>query len=681
MPLLFVYLLKLSLCLAMVYGFYHFVLRRLTFYQWNRWYLLGYSFASFFLPLVNLTPVLQARALETSPITRLVPLVEGYAAPVTLQAAAPTPGFPVWAVLAGLLLAGMVFLAARLGLQYLSFLRLKRKAVLLSDEGVRIYHLEEGIAPFSFGNAIFLNQGLHEEGELKEILLHEFIHVRERHTVDILFCEALCLLNWFNPFAWLVRSAVRQNLEYIADSRVLQKGMDKKQYQYLLLKVMGETPLRMAPRFNFSSLKKRMIMMNKTASARIHLTRFLFLLPLCAVLLLAFRKHSGTETPVLQYAALVIDAETHLPVAGVAVRDEVSGRQTETDANGYYSFRFPAAENVRVRLRVEKAGYRNGGPYAFTLSGSKEPKGLVELLTIRKGPAGEPCTDCFSAASAAYLNRPSVGYPEALAHYAQYLESLSDTVPPPPPPVPAVVPARGNDDFFKRNPSVRSVHWKNDRIILQLKNGKDEQFDLSNSADMRRFKEKYGKLPVAPPPPPAPPEADAAAEPAAPAAITPEPKPAIPARAVTPAKPARPAPPEPARPAPEGDVAPPPPPAREDQLIYVQFPSNQFRFEQTGSYIVLKTPAVFLLGGSETDRMEVNEVSLQGAGNRVVLDGKWLEPGKAYAIPAGQKFRIAELSVEEAQRKYGGPGRQGAIELRSLPSAFFLRWMKKDQGC
>ncbi len=52
----------------------------------------------------------------------------------------------------------------------------------------------------------------------------------------MIWAEVLCILNWYNPFAWLIKKVIRQNLEFIADQKVLQNGLDKKQYQYLLLK-------------------------------------------------------------------------------------------------------------------------------------------------------------------------------------------------------------------------------------------------------------------------------------------------------------------------------------------------------------------------------------------------------------------------------------------------------------
>jgi TonB-dependent SusC/RagA subfamily outer membrane receptor len=280
MPLFALYLIKLSISLSAAWLFYQLFLRRLTFYSWNRWYLLGYSLLSFFIPLINVARVIQSDPGQEATVIKYIPVIGNYKPPV----------LGTWDLIFWGLALGALFLLVRLLSRWLSLRRIRRQARLLSDEGeMLIYQVDEPIIPFSFGNAVYINATQHTEKEWSAIILHEYIHIRQRHTLDILVAELCCALNWYNPFAWLIRHAIRQNLEFIADSKVLEKGLDKKGYQYHLLKVIGEPRYRLANNFNFSSLKKRIIMMNKIRSARLQLAKFLFLLPLFAVLLVAFR--------------------------------------------------------------------------------------------------------------------------------------------------------------------------------------------------------------------------------------------------------------------------------------------------------------------------------------------------------------------------------------------------------
>ncbi|AXY76156.1 hypothetical protein D3H65_20135 [Paraflavitalea soli] len=298
MPYIAQYLLKLSISLSVVYLFYALVLRRLTFYTCNRWYLLGYSFLAFFIPFVNISPMLDRGAWKDYKVVQLIPVVGNY------EAAASASPLNAWTVSLLLLISGIVVMLVRLLMQYLSFRRIRRSSQLLSDNAVKIYQVDKFIIPFSFGRSIFINQHQHNEDELKEIIRHEFIHVKQRHTADILWSELVCMLNWYNPFAWLIRRAIRQNLEFIADHQVLEAGLDRKQYQYLLLKVVGVPAFAIANQFNFSSLKKRITMMNKMRSAKVHLIKFLFVLPLVTILLLAFRSAAIDHA-----AATVMDKE------------------------------------------------------------------------------------------------------------------------------------------------------------------------------------------------------------------------------------------------------------------------------------------------------------------------------------------------------------------------------------
>lgn len=287
MPPILIYLLRLSISLAVVWLFYQLLLRRLTFYTLNRWYLLGYSVLSFFIPLINIYPILRKEAPSGEPyLIQFIPVVGGQGRAVAAEAHSGIGG---WALLLGVIGLGVLVLLVRTVMRGVSLYRLRKGARLIESGPLRIYQVDASIIPFSFGNSIYINQDLHTEQQWSDIILHEYVHIRQRHTVDILLAELMCILNWYNPFCWLMRWSIRQNLEFIADEQVLAKGVDKKGYQYHLLTVLGEPQYRLANNFNFSSLKKRIVMMNKIRSARLHLVKFLFVLPLMGVLLVAFR--------------------------------------------------------------------------------------------------------------------------------------------------------------------------------------------------------------------------------------------------------------------------------------------------------------------------------------------------------------------------------------------------------
>ena len=447
MPFFILYLLKLSVSLAVVFLFYQFVLRKLTFYNWNRWYLMGYTLLSFIIPFIDITPALQENELNNTSMIQWVPVLYKQSTGGTVVS--------FWNILSLVVIAGMLVMLTRLLVQLFSFRRMMKKAKLISDDAINLYQVDESIIPFSFGNAVFFNVNLHTTEELEKIIRHEFVHVKQRHSIDILFSEILCLLNWYNPFAWMIRAAIRQNLEFVADNQVLENGINKKQYQYLLLKVIGNNQFSIAQKFNFSSLKKRIAMMNKLKSAKLHLLRFLFLLPVLAAILVSFRKEiSDTLT----------GKQKQLPPIPAAVIDTVP-EVTKPNSKGYI---------INV----------------------KDKKG--ECLLVIKDKTGKEVKRLLLT---------------EWNENAEKFESIYGEIPPPPPAPPvmsvdavdAAPPAPPAPTAPVKLPAhVSTVNIINEIATVILKDGTKEKYDLSIPAQKKSFETKYGKLPV-PPPPPAPP--------------------------------------------------------------------------------------------------------------------------------------------------------------------------------
>src|SRR5689334_21816978 len=112
MSFFFAYLIKFSISLAAVYLFYRFVLRKLTFYSWNRWYLLGYTFLSFFIAAINITPLLQQNQLADNNTIKWVPALDLYGQQtVAGHTVNTTPGqWIAWNWTLFILIAGIVIL-------------------------------------------------------------------------------------------------------------------------------------------------------------------------------------------------------------------------------------------------------------------------------------------------------------------------------------------------------------------------------------------------------------------------------------------------------------------------------------------------------------------------------------------------------------------------------------------
>lgn len=496
MPLIILYFLKLSVSLAAVFLFYHFILRRLTFYTTNRWFLLLYSCLAVVLPLVNISPVLDHPYVDEQMIN-WVPAIhqETIAAP----AGSASNFFSWWQVLLVFMFAGMLFLLIRVVQQLFSFLQLKRKARADRTDGILIYQVDEPIVPFSFGNSIYVNRQLHGEEEISEIIQHEFVHVKQRHSLDILWAELLCIINWYNPFAWLLKKSIRQNLEFIADREVLKKGFNKKDYQYLLLKVTGNYPYRLTPSFNFLSLKQRIIMMNKTQTAQRQSARLLFLLPATVLLLLAFRNQPNQPEMVGQAFSLPLNpvlltsssaGASPLTAGPVQRTDTVPSRGAKKTGSSAGSVQRIEFDNLTVKVWSVNGNYK-----VYDIADSAQKRsfekqyGKIPTAPIPPPPAypatGKHDYPGYYVHESAPMKTAAGNYPPPSGASNSYTVAASGYT--------ASRPVSAPQPILMKAP-IKKMETKHALITLWLDNGQQEIYDLRIKDELNEFNRKYGKF-------------------------------------------------------------------------------------------------------------------------------------------------------------------------------------------
>jgi len=370
------YMVKMSICLAVTYMFYYLLLRHSTHYIWNRFFLFACTVLSFIVPAININLFVEPEQLGHIYFITKVPVVYTGSTIVAGTATGATI-FTLQNITAAVFVSGTILLLVRLCIQYLSLIRLQQKAKLVSngDGDIKLYHLESSIAPFSFNNSIYCNNSMYNQQEMEEVIRHELVHVRQKHTVDVLIAEFLCIINWYNPFAWFIKSAIKENLEFIADDKVLQHGINKQGYQYLILKVTGNTPpYAIANNFNFSSLKKRIAMMNKSKTSKLHLLKFAFIIPLACVVLLSFRKGNNKKDKTLSpsKSEAAVNETFTLGALTYQVNDPVVETIVKNDRQNSYlkpgqelSLSSIQKEKYRLANLLTNKGYDTAGTHAI----------------------------------------------------------------------------------------------------------------------------------------------------------------------------------------------------------------------------------------------------------------------------------------------------------------------------
>ncbi|MBP1669510.1 MAG: Gram-negative bacterial tonB protein, partial [Bacteroidetes bacterium] len=159
-------------------------------------------------------------------------------------------------------------------------------------KGSFLVTIPDALPAFSFFNVLFINASVSADEKGNPVIQHELAHARQFHSADILLLELVKIVQWFNPFIYIVQRLVKETHEYLADEAVLEQNSDSAGYRLLLLsQVFGIQP-GISNYFNHSLIKKRFTMMSKKKSPMIRQVRYLLLLPV-AFLLVLFLSSQG----------------------------------------------------------------------------------------------------------------------------------------------------------------------------------------------------------------------------------------------------------------------------------------------------------------------------------------------------------------------------------------------------
>jgi hypothetical protein len=265
-----VYLLRSGTLLAVLYTFYWLLLRNETYYSWNRFYLLISIISSMVFPLFHLNITFNNTVNILDPIGYFITDQQVYS-----EIAINNSGS--LSILSTIYICGAVLFLLRFlsGFMHICFLYFKFPKYRI--HGFKTVLLDTNPSPFTFFNVLFISANDLKKDNINEMIVHEKAHRDEYHSFDIVALEILTIIQWFNPFIWLMSYSLRSEHEFIADNKVIEKGFDKHDYQKLLLSnCMGITSAYLANNFNYSLLKKRIKMMTtKRSTSKVHVKYFI----------------------------------------------------------------------------------------------------------------------------------------------------------------------------------------------------------------------------------------------------------------------------------------------------------------------------------------------------------------------------------------------------------------------
>jgi TonB family protein len=308
------YIIESGVSLALLSLIYAVFLRKETFFKINRWFLLGSVMFSVVLPILKFRvfspkPIMLAEVTVT-PYRNLLEAITVYSHGFSgsVEKAIISTNLLIF-----IYLAGAAFFFGRFLFRIIQILLIIRKNEIQVAGGFKMVILEKEMSPFSFLNYVFASKSLLQKNGYDKMISHELEHVKQGHSIDVIILEILTVFQWFNPFMWMLRHAIRENHEYLADQAVLTTGVNRGYYKKLLLNQFVGGQLVIANNFNYSIIKNRIKMMSKIKSPKYAISKLVFGVFVAAALVIAFaceqKESVETVIPEEQVVKLTIQGD------------------------------------------------------------------------------------------------------------------------------------------------------------------------------------------------------------------------------------------------------------------------------------------------------------------------------------------------------------------------------------
>lgn len=250
------YIVTSGLLLSVFYAFFMLLMRKTTFFTFNRFSLMAGSLLCLALPLVHwdFSGTAVSNIIPTQTLPQALISAEGG----TLNAA--DKGISWLGVVSGIYFLGAFVVLIMNILSVIQTSRMIASGEHIQKDGFKVTIVDAPVASFSFLGHIVISR--EDFTATPVILTHEMSHVRKHHSVDVLLFSVVTVLHWFNPLVWLARAELKMLHEYEADESVINQGVNAADYQLLLVrKAVGEHRFRLANGFNHTKLSNRITMM------------------------------------------------------------------------------------------------------------------------------------------------------------------------------------------------------------------------------------------------------------------------------------------------------------------------------------------------------------------------------------------------------------------------------------
>ncbi|NAS32221.1 TonB family protein [Flavobacteriaceae bacterium R38] len=380
---------------------YDFFLKKETFFNWNRVYLLMTSVLSFVIPLIKLE-----QFKEVIPQTYVIALPEIIVG-ANVQDNVADPGFKLTALQLLFIIGSIISLLIFIYKLYRIYsLKSNNNKVRYSDYTTVI--IKDSTSAFSFFKNIFLGDRVLEK-EHQHIIDHELVHVKQNHSLDLVFFELLKVVMWFNPLIYIYQNRISELHEFIADAKIIKKNKQK-HYQHLLSEVFKTENISFINQFfNSSLIKKRIIMLQKSKSKNIWQLKYLLLIPLVLTMLVYSSCENESQELRFEEASQEQESEENLQAIQLAKELQSIKDLTPREKEELYAKMLKFIESGKiVGTKTEITTNKNGD----FIEGVDIPFAVVDKVPVFPGceDAADPRA-CFNQKMQEHI-RENFQYPE-----------------------------------------------------------------------------------------------------------------------------------------------------------------------------------------------------------------------------------------------------------------------------
>src|SRR5688572_13134775 len=289
-PILF-YLLQVVLATGILYGYYHLALRNKKFHQYNRIYLLAAVFIGIFIPLFSI-PVRFSQEINVLPVLQTLSVITGTETSTSTQLIEDSlikSNLFTWEnFVYGIYLLIVFIITLRIVFSLAKIRSIIKNNTVEKLDKVLFVRTNEPGTPFSFFRWLFWNNKIDlQSAKGKHIFRHELFHIRQKHSVDIVFMEILSAVFWINPFFYLVKKELKAIHEFLADRSAINET-DPRSYAELLLMQALDTKHQLINPFFHTQIKRRITMITSNKSTGQQYLQKVAVLPLAALIIAAF---------------------------------------------------------------------------------------------------------------------------------------------------------------------------------------------------------------------------------------------------------------------------------------------------------------------------------------------------------------------------------------------------------